>query len=115
MCATCFIDEVMNVASTPSEVAGYPKAFAKIPGRAHRGIGRERTANLCERMIERKIVRYHLRCHTIKQKPLLPLFHVNAARANRSRIATPAFFPMEDLSGIERARKIELGRRDFSP
>jgi hypothetical protein len=91
------------------------KAFAKIPGRAHRRIGREGMANLGERMIERKIVRYHLGRHAAKPKPLSSLLSVNAVRANRSRITVSAFFPMEDLSGIERARQIEIGRRDFSP
>lgn len=66
-------------------------------------------------MIQRKIVRYHLGRRAAKPEPFLPLLHVHAVRADRSRIAVSAFFPMEDLSGIERARQIEIGRYDFSP
>lgn len=65
-------------------------------------------------MIEREIIPEHFRGRAGEEEPISPLLHVNAVRANRSRIAVPAFFPMKDLSGIERAREIEIGRRDFS-
>ena len=79
----------------------------------HRGIIRKGAADFREWVIEREIVSDNLRGRAGKEKPASTLLHVNAGRADRPRIAVAAFFPMKDLAGIERAREIEIRRRDF--
>jgi hypothetical protein len=56
----------------------------------------------------------NLRSRAGEDEPISPLLHVNAVRTDRARITVAASFPMEDLAGVQRARKIEVRRRDFS-
>ena len=65
-------------------------------------------------MIEREIGSDNFRSRAGEAETLSPILHVNAVRANRSRIAVAALFPMEDLAGIECAREIEIRRRRFA-
>ena len=109
MCATCFIDEVINVARHSQcgcRMIRRPRQKSRA-ARIAGSFGNERQI-FAERMIEREIVPDHFRGRAGEEETISPLLDVNAVRADRSHITVAALFPMEDLAGIERAREIEI-------
>jgi hypothetical protein len=65
-------------------------------------------------MIESEIVPDQFLRSACKLQHFARLFYIDWLRADRSDEPAVNLFPMKDLAGIERAREIEIGRRDFS-
>ena len=70
----------------PARLSNDPQAPAKSAGCAHRGIVRERTADLPERMVQREIACDNSRRRAGEEETIALLLHVNAVRADRSCI-----------------------------
>ena len=65
-------------------------------------------------MIQREIISDNLSGRAGEEETISLLLHINAVRADRSRVTGTTSFPMKDLTGIQRAHQIEIRRRNLS-
>ena len=98
----------------PARLPNDPQSRTKIARGAHCRIVGEGATNLRERMIERKIMADDLRACAANEKAISSLLHKHSLGVDRSRVTLAAFFPMEDLAGIEGFIQVEIRSRDSS-
>ena len=90
------------------------QALAEIAGRAHGRIGRKRTSDFREWVIEREVMGDDFCAYPAEEDSVAALLYVDALPTDRAGKTIAAGFPMEDLPRVECPGEIELRGRDFS-